>query len=115
MSPKTTPEILELFSAAREVCRPPPGLGDPDSFRNGLVRLGMAVAVVEIRWRSEKVQHYLSLVDGLFGLRAVTALSDKVEAEIAGHHAVLWDTMTEEEQAEIERGIEALKEKWKVR
>ncbi len=60
-----------------------------------------------------RVQHYLTLVDGLFGLRALGPLSQDTEGEIAGTHAELWDTMTEEEQAEVEHGIVMLKEKWK--
>jgi len=61
---------------------------------------------------SEKVQHYLTLVDGLLGLRALGPLSDRTEGEVAEIHAELWDALTEEEQADVERGIEALKERW---
>jgi hypothetical protein len=62
---------------------------------------------------ANKVEHYLILVDGLFGLRALDRLSDNTEAEIAGTHDLLWETMAEKEQDEVERGIEALKKKWK--
>ena len=62
---------------------------------------------------ANKVEHYLTLVDGLFALRAGGPLSQESEGEIAMAHAELWDTMTEKEQAEVERGIEVLKEKWR--
>ena len=59
-----------------------------------------------------KVEHYLILVDGLFALRALGPLTVDAEGEIAGVHAVLWDTMTDVEQAKVERGIDVIKEKW---
>jgi len=59
-----------------------------------------------------RVQHYLTLVDGLFGLRAATTLSQEAEGEIAEAHDHLWRRMGEAEQAEVEAGIEALKAKW---
>ena len=77
MSTPMPPELFELYSAARELCRPPPGLGAPDARQQQMVRLGVAVGVVEIRWRSEKVRHYLTLVDGLFALRTVAPLSQE--------------------------------------
>ena len=58
------------------------------------------------------VEHYLLLVEGLFGLRALGSLSQATEGEIAEVHAGLWERMTEDEQVKVERGIEALKEKW---
>jgi hypothetical protein len=60
------PEIFELYSAARELCRPPPGLGTSDARQQQMVRLGVAVGVIEIWWKSKNgVEHQSEPEDNL--------------------------------------------------
>lgn len=105
-------EIAELLFAAKDACRQHIMA---DERRYAMSRLGAAVAVVEIRWRSEKVQHFLKIVDGLYALRAVAPLDYSTEGEITELQDDLWRTMTQDEHAEVEIGIEAIKERWDER
>lgn len=67
----------------------------------------------------DRVEHYMTLVEGLFALRAVgEPLSQKTEAEIAEIHYTLWRQMTDDEQARLDGPdglIEQVKQRWRNR
>lgn len=81
--------------------------------------LDLPILLRELAWRSSQnlEARYAALVLGLFSMRAAAAddgepLGDRLEAQIAGLHEVVWSRLDSDAKARVETIIEVVKEQF---